>query len=278
VNARRLLVDRRELWVVLLGIVLGIATILYLGRNGWEGWRPHGGLARGDWFCEDLGPGAVRQPANTWSNLGFCLAALFLCSRIGREAVPRNRMTATRFYPAFYAALVAFLGVGSMCLHASWTHWGGFIDVVSMLVYAAFLVAYAGARQLRVGRGGFSLLYLVIAGTAVWLYAFYPAWEVRVFGSTWQIRVFAILLFLWLVGEVPILVRGRCDRRWLGAAGVCFFTAYAVWVPSHNGGWLCNPSSLLQGHAVWHLLCAGATLCIHAYYCSERESDSRGAP
>ena len=34
---------------------------------------------------------------------------------------------------------------------------------------------------------------------------------------------------------------------------------------------LCSPESLLQGHAAWHLLCAGATVCLYGYALSERE-------
>jgi hypothetical protein len=40
--------------------------------------------------------------------------------------------------------------------------------------------------------------------------------------------------------------------------------------PSRTGGFLCDPDSLLQGHAVWHLLCAGTTGSIYLYHRSER--------
>jgi hypothetical protein len=57
---------------------------------------------------------------------------------------------------------------------------------------------------------------------------------------------------------------------WLVAAAVLFLTAWGVWIPSHTGGLLCDPDSLLQGHAAWHLLDAGAVACIYQFYRSEQ--------
>ncbi len=51
--------------------------------------------------------------------------------------------------------------------------------------------------------------------------------------------------------------------------------AFAVWIPSRRSdGALSDPDSLLQEHALWHLLCALATLLIWLYYRSERRIDA----
>ena len=46
--------------------------------------------------------------------------------------------------------------------------------------------------------------------------------------------------------------------------------AFTIWLLS-NAGW-CDPDSLLQGHAAWHLLCAVAAYWLYRLYASELTS------
>ena len=41
-----------------------------------------------------------------------------------------------------------------------------------------------------------------------------------------------------------------------------------MWNLSKNGTPLCDPHSLLQGHAAWHLLCAVSAYCLYRYWAS----------
>ncbi len=52
------------------------------------------------------------------------------------------------------------------------------------------------------------------------------------------------------------------------AAVATMAVAFAIWIAAQHG-W-CDPGSLLQGHAVWHLLNALAAYLLFAYYASER--------
>jgi hypothetical protein len=45
--------------------------------------------------------------------------------------------------------------------------------------------------------------------------------------------------------------------------------ASVIWNASQHG--LCDPHSLLQGHAAWHLLCAVSAYFLFRFYASERE-------
>lgn len=64
------------------------------------------------------------------------------------------------------------------------------------------------------------------------------------------------------------------ERRppWL-AAGV-FSLGVAIWATSRTGGSLCRPESLMQGHAVWHVLAALA----FALTFTVRRNTANGAP
>lgn len=256
---RTSLVAFRELWLTLALLVLGLGSILIFGRNGWRDWEPNGGLAVARFFCESLRDGAVRQPINAWSNSGFMLVALIIAYRIGRDGrTGTTGMRATRAVPALYAVLVALLGVGSMFLHASWTRWGGVIDVASMLIFATFLVAHGLAR--RSGPGQFGAVYVLVTAPTLTFYL------VTLQRST---LLFAGLLAVFMLQELLSGRRVVADRRWLAAGTGCFLLGFAVWLPSQNTGPLCCPTCLLQGHAIWHLLCAAATWCLFCYFRSE---------
>ena len=43
--------------------------------------------------------------------------------------------------------------------------------------------------------------------------------------------------------------------------------AFAIWNASK--AWLCQPRSLVQGHAIWHLLGAVSAYFLYRYYASE---------
>ena len=48
--------------------------------------------------------------------------------------------------------------------------------------------------------------------------------------------------------------------------------AFAIWNASQHG--LCDPRSLLQGHAVWHLLGAASAYLLFRLWASERSGCS----
>ena len=83
---------------------------------------------------------------------------------------------------------------------------------------------------------------------------------------------FGILLVVALVLERRIMRRGETalDRRWILAAAGSLLLAFAIWNTAKDGSPLCWPSSVYQGHGVWHLLCALAAYCLFRFWASER--------
>jgi hypothetical protein len=256
-----------------LPIAVAALTGGALAAVGAEGWPGPTGVA-GAVFCEGPRPGPIKQPANTWSNLGFVAVAIAVGARARRDlAEPpparlANPMGATLLVPALYASIVAFLGPGSMAMHASTTRWGQLVDVLSMYVFIAFLPSYGLARLLRLGPRAFAVLYaaLAVASAGVLVSGVDPH---NLWFRTLAVASGLVELAVWRLR--PELA-GR--RRWLGAAVACFLVAYAVWIPSQTGGPLCDPDSWLQGHALWHLLCAGSAGCFYLYFRSERVPDA----
>jgi hypothetical protein len=174
-------------------------------------------------------------------------------------------MAGTGLVPGLYALLVMLLGPGSMALHASMTGEGGSWDVLSMCVWIAFPIAYAVARAARLAQGGLLAVYALLAGSLAW---------VERNSSFSSDVIFGLLIAAFGLGELAVARRRRDlvqDRRWIALATGLFALAFAIWIPSRRtDGPLCDPGSPLQGHAAWHLLCAGSTWAIYRYHLSER--------
>ena len=263
---------------LLVPAVVALATTAALAAvpaifDGWPGAVGASGVP----FCERFRPGLVAQPANTFSNLGFVAVALLIGWRARRDLLggaaggapaPRNRMTAGVFYPAFYAGVAAFLGPGSAAMHASTTRWGGRVDVLSMYLFILWVIAFAWVRLRDGSQRDFLRLY--VPATLILGIPHLAGW----------IPISSDLIFAGLVvtaAALEIAVRrahpGRRARRgYLLGAGACFLLAFGIWIPSRTDGPLCAPDSLLQGHAVWHLLCAGSVWLLYCYARSERDA------
>src|SRR5271168_1246445 len=115
--------------ITLATAVLSMALFFIALVNGWFGVAKWGSGA-GE-FCEAFRPGLIKQPANTWSNLGFIMAGLTMAWQLSRGvfSANNNKLTAGNFYAVFYSCLAVLLGPGSMAMHASGGDLGGFFDM-----------------------------------------------------------------------------------------------------------------------------------------------------
>ena len=216
-------------------------------------------VGRGANFCEAARDGLIRQPANSLSNVGFVLAGLLIAWHARR--LPARRGLATAF-----ACLVVLLGPGSAAMHATQSAAGGHLDMASMYVVASAIAAYALTRWLRRGTAFLAVAFaggvLLCEGVGAWTVAL-PV--VMTTGNA----IFGILLLVAVGLEVAIMRRGetRSRRGFAFASVATILTAFAIWNAAR--AWLCDPHSLLQGHAAWHLLGAVSAYLIYRYYVSE---------
>ena len=152
--------DLRPLAVAVVTAVISLALVVASARWGWLG--PD--VGRGDGFCEAARPGWVRQPANTWSNLGFVIAGL----AIAWDAGERDRLGVTLgAHPGLataYAAIVVLLGPGSMAMHATQTDLGGHLDLLSMYLVSGFALAYALMRFVHRGPSFLAVVFTFAVG------------------------------------------------------------------------------------------------------------------
>ncbi len=244
--------------LVAVGVLGVIGLVLWrLGSGGYPG-GPDECIALGDCYCEAIASGMVAQAANAWSNGGFVLVGMAVLAGLGGVGGSSLMATDARMR-RLYGAVAVFLGVGSFLFHGTMRAWGGYLDLLSMHVFIAFLLAYDLARVRGWGYTAFSAaLWPLVAGFAGVLALVPPE-----HGKT----VFAVLVVVVLGLEVTA-GRGRTvvhRAPWFWAGIGAFVAANVVWNLSRTGRVWCDPGSLLQGHALWHLLGALTVWCLYRY-------------
>jgi len=171
--------------------------------------------------CEQAAAGWLLQPVNAVSSLAFVVAAIVLAARTGQRWIP---------------VALAATGIGSFLFHGPVPPGSEWAHDVSL----AWLLAVAGAAGTRWERtvGWTTLVAFGIT------FAILPVIADPVAAVT---AVVAIAAILW---------RDR-SRRTLAALAL-LGTGAVVGRLSATGALWCQPDSLLQGHAFWHLAAATA--------------------
>lgn len=218
-------------------------------------------------FCERLHAGVIRQPINTWSNLGFVFAGvLALATAVHdftfvRYRCHANPMRAHWIYPIIYGTAAILIGIGSMVYHSSLAFFGQVIDVIAMYLLTSFMVLYNVSR-LRWVRGGVFFLIYVLANVALGYASIH--WPVL------RRYIFVVLLLAVLASEIVV------RRRRQSKSNVSYFVVALVNLVLACASWIlditrviCLPDSWLQVHALWHVFMAVAIGFTFFYYRSE---------
>ena len=243
-------------------VLISLATILAMAiqpANIWVNWEPATCLKTGC-FCESVNEQSpIRQTANAYSSLGFVFSGTVILFQMRQKDAAR-RLSAG--YSAIMGISCIMIGVGSAFYHASLTFIGQFFDVFGMFLLAAFMLVFAWERIWNLRLHTTLVLFLLLNIFLSWLQIAIP--DTRRYA-------FAIVLIVALLFEYyfRIKIKPQIEVSWL-RFGIGLLTgAYIIWILD-NTRTLCFESSLLQGHAVWHILGAISVLLLHRYYVSEK--------
>ena len=243
--------------------VLSTGLLVLAVRFGWLG--PDTG--RGANFCEAARDGYLKQPANSLSNLGFVVAGLMIGWRARTPGLLGDTLPRFPGLATGYACVVVLLGPASAAMHATQSSLGGVLDMTSMYLVAGFAAAYALTRWWRREPVFFWQLFLLLVAACELVGLWDGDVPVVHFGGN---LAFGLLLVLAAVVETRLWRRGpaRADLRYGVGALASMLVAFVIWNLSQHG-W-CDPHSLVQGHAAWHLLDAVAAYLLFRLYASER--------
>jgi hypothetical protein len=232
----------------------------------WDGWRPATCMPE-RCFCEPIHAGAIRQPVNTWSNLGFVFVGL-LAIAIASHDLPRaarwgssNLIRTRPVYPAVYGTAAVLIGIGSMFYHSSLAFAGQVVDVISMYLMTSFMVLYNVSRTRRMSDRTFLASYLAVNGALGYASIAWPVLRRYIFVAL----MVAVLVSEWVVRRTR---RPKVNAAFLCGALASLVGACTMWVLDVTRV-LCSPGGWFQGHAVWHVLMAAVIGFVYLYYRSE---------
>jgi hypothetical protein len=190
--------------------------------------------------CEAIGNGLLLQPVNTVSSLAFVVVGGLVGARVGRS-ITLVRTT--------FAGVLMFVGLGSVGFHG----WGGSVagwahDVSLSALFLLVLAVELGMRQ-KWTSARIAILWVVPAACLAVLTALAPG----IIDALNAVLVApAVGAVLWRVAKGRVWA---ADRAAVAGLGLLLLGA-TVMALSRSGGPLCAEASVLQGHAVWHVLAA----------------------
>ncbi len=216
-------------------------------------------VSRASRFCEQVNQTGIAQVSNSWSCIAFLLIGVLIITHAKRTKQFINNRP---IYSYLFGLLVATVGFTSFWNHAALNFWGGFTDVWSMYLLASFAILLS-LESPTTGS---------IAKTlSLWAAVNIPLAAVAASRGVITDYVFAFLIFLLIAVELLAQQKNKfVEKKYFWLSLGTLLVAFGIWQLDIRGIW-CNPESLIQGHAVWHLLCAIASYFLYLYLLSRVE-------
>lgn len=252
-------------------LVLMLAYHAYRHTDVWGHMAIAGGNAFH--FCEaNHMDEAIRQPANTWSNLAYLAVGLFALTLGVHDYKNENRTDSANFlvrYPLFsimYGLSCIYLFIGSFFYHASLTavfqklDQTGLYSVIAMILVLNLYKIFPYFNHRGTTRDSHK-----------WAKVLVLLLNIAFFNWLWRININALvpglLLMIIITGMYYTLAVNRTGffTKYMYAAFLIMFAAGSVWVLDRER-MACQPDSFLQGHALWHILTAVSIFFIYLYY------------
>ena len=201
-------------------------------------------------FCEASRCAWIKEPANTWSNLGYLAAALYMLVVLGRRT--------DRPIVRVLAVVAIVTGLGSAFYHASGIRSAMLADYAGMFLGTAALTALNVRRWL--GWRDPAAWAILVATTAALLgfIAIFPGSERMVFMVAMPCCAIELRLFF--------RDRASISYRYYGLAWLSVIVGTVFWALDLARVW-CRPDDhLINGHALWHLATAASLVMYFRYY------------
>jgi hypothetical protein len=207
-------------------------------------------------FCEAPLDTVPKQVFDSFSSLAFVFLGIWSLLAT-REPV---RGTRERQLKPLFGAIFIFIGASSFFYHSTLSFFGQFLDIFSMYAFGILLAIGALYRAGKLS-GTWSVLLFVILSVVFGIVQFEFPDARRI--------LFAGLLLPGIVLELTPFITGVSPRspkvRFIYIGVGTLVVAYVVWLLDQTP-LFCNPSSPVQGHAIWHVLTAIAAFLIIAHY------------
>jgi hypothetical protein len=202
----------------------------------------------GESDCEAIGDGLLRQPANAISSLAYVTFGSIIIGWALRADGDE------RIHRAVFGALMILTGAGSVLYHGPQ---GQFAHSLHDLSFAAAL-CYLSAANTTAAASMRLRTTFIVAGSAIVVVAM-----VRAAAPSSINVITAVLIAAVITSDVFVHRRRGVAGSWYAAALILAAMGVVSLLLGRSGALLCDPDSIAQGHAAWHVLSAAA---LSAYF------------
>lgn len=192
-------------------------------------------------FCEAVRAEGILQPANAISSFAFVIVALVMLVR------GKNRALAICF-----GITLILVGLGSYYYHAHLNFTGQTFDILGMYLVATVALMFGLNRLKPMASGVLFGGYVAFNALLIAAVSFLPALR------RW---IFAVLL----LGVLAVELKRPNERKNLMRAIAIMSIAFVIWIIDFTRI-ACAPTSIVQGHAIWHILGAVASWYLYKHY------------
>lgn len=252
-----------------------LALVLYYSLFQFTDFWANYNVANGNafHFCEyNHMDQLIRQPSNTWSNLGFFIVGLITLTLGIHDLKYAERKQSDNFlvrYPIFsimFGASAVYLFIGSFFYHASLTEFFQKLDQTGMCSVVVMIIVfnlYKIFPLVRIkGKYKSSHALMIAFGMGI---------NYLIYSSLYKINInilfplLIVIVFLTSCYYLLFVSKEHYFTNYLWASLAILLTAGGIWILDRTSV-VCNPTSMFQGHALWHILNAASIMFIYLYY------------
>lgn len=219
-------------------------------------------------YCEFNHPERLfHQPVNTYSNLIYFFYGMVVFQLGWKDwkAFANREANTIRKFPYLSLLLAAnfiYLSLGSAFFHSSLTWIGQRMDMNATYGLTLSLICI-GWVQVLVKKEWTPRMQLILVVALLLLIASFLPLALHIPSSLLLPSLFLILLVLGIINYI------QYPAQRIPVLGVLSFVLLAVAIQIRSldvAKVNCDPMSIWQGHALWHLLTATSSLCMYFYF------------
>lgn len=265
-------------WPILGTLIISAGLFILYKLNQyvtiWDSWREALGNATN--FCEmNRYDQLIVQPSNTWSNIGFIIVGLIFIGIARNDHHYSERHSVKNLlakYPGFSALIglsALYMGIGSFLFHATLTRVFQKLDQTGMYFLVISFLAYTLFKLFPVikfrGKLHASNKFFITCAVILQLLFFFYLWKLplNIVFPSMTTAVFLLNFFIIKRMKKNIGLVGL-----LKASVITLLISSSVWILDITDK-LCSPTSIWQGHSLWHILNAMSIFLAYLYYRSE---------
>lgn len=205
-------------------------------------------------WCEETLCQWISEPANTWSNIGYLIAALF----VGYMAYKnKHNSNLKQFGP-----IIFFMGAMSLFYHMSNFYGSQILDFLGMFLFVGWAI---GMNLIRLGKLKSNQLIWFNLGLA----SVYTVMMHAMYVSEIKFQVIVLISALIIVAtEFKARKVAKVQYGWFIATLGFLVIAFGFSVSDGSRFW-CHPTEhgwFSQGHAIWHWVAAIGMVTIYKHY------------